>query len=661
MQWTFAVAAAAVALSSCAHWRARPDVTTIQMDFTRAGGFFTAPFPNEDLRLPGDRIDVSGFPGLGAVSFIDAALNQIALDARGFSTTAGIFFTATAELDPSSLPRTAAESVQADATVFLVDLERGQRVPIDVAIRDDGGRFGAPNLLSLLPYQGIPLRESTLYAAVVTTRVRDWRGKPLGVCEGMRALREGRVPKGLKGPALAEMRMAMTWAADAAALAVFRTDAPRRGMAEVRQAMLRATPLVNAPFKLRETYPDFCVFETTIDLPQYQDGAPPFSSGGGRWVFDAKTGAPVLQRFERARAVVTLPRSEMPAGGFPTVVYSRTGSGGDRSLVDKGTATADGRLTRGSGPALEFARAGFAAVMVDGPHGGLRNPTGADEQFLVFNLDNPSAIRDNVRQSAAELILVAHALDGFVVDARGCGGSKTARFDGERLALFGHSMGATIAPIAMAYEPRFKAAILSGSGGSFIANALYKQKPLPVRRLAELMFGYTWRLYSMSQGDPALSMIQWAMEPADPPLYGGLARGHVLMFQGIVDHYILPPMANATSLALGLDLAGPELDRQHAELLEFTPYSDVAKLVQRGVRPYPVEGNVEREDGSRATAVVVQGLDDGLQDGHEVVFQTPGAKYQYRCFLSTFAAGSPRIVAPQDSVDVCEGEARVER
>ena len=29
------------------------------------------------------------------------------------------------------------------------------------------------------------------------------------------------------------------------------------------------------------------------------------------------------------------------------------------------------------------------------------------------------------------------------------------------------------------------------------------------------------------------------------------------MLQGIVDHYILPSIANATSLALGLDEAGP--------------------------------------------------------------------------------------------------------
>jgi hypothetical protein len=627
-------------------------VTLIQMDFTRAGGFFSAPFPNEDLRVGEDRIDLSGFPGLGVGGFVDAALLQIASDARGFSTTAGIFFTATDELDRGSLPRNAAESLKSDASVYLLDVERAERMPVDVALAYNGGRFGAPNLLSLVPYQGVPLRESTLYVAVVTTRVRDAWGKPIGVSDSLRVLEAGGAPKGLSARALAAMRKALPLVKGAAAIAVFKTDAPRRGMAAVRDAMLLEHPTPNAPFAQVEQHEDFCVYQSTIDMPTYQQGAPPYTSGG-TWVFDAHA-VPVRQRYERARIFLTLPRTAMPPNGYPTVIFSRTGAGGDRPLIDHGAASARSQALPGTGPALEFARAGFAAVMVDGPLGGLRNPWGKDEQYLIFNLDNPRAIRDNIRQSAAELVLTAHLVDGWSVDASACTGAAAARLDGRKLALFGHSMGATIAPLAMAYEPRFGAAILSGSGGSFIANLLHKQKPLPVRLLVELSLGYTFRGYNLTQGDPALSMLQWALEPADPPLYGALATGHVLMFQGVVDHYILPPMANASSLSLGLDLAGDELDRRTPELNRYTPYAEVAPFSGRGVRPYPVEANVKRKDGSQATAAVVQSPGDGIQDGHELVFQTAGAKYQYRCFLSTFAStGTPRIVAPVESTAMC--------
>ena len=49
---------------------------------------------------------------------------------------------------------------------------------------------------------------------------------------------------------------------------------------------------------------------------------------------------------------------------------------------------------QGSGPALRLARAGYAALSVDGPLGGLRNPDAQDEQFLIFNILNPTALRD---------------------------------------------------------------------------------------------------------------------------------------------------------------------------------------------------------------------------------------------------------------------------
>src|SRR5581483_5415918 len=319
-------------------------------------------------------------------------------------------------------------------------------------------------------------------------------------------------------------REALPRAVDAVAVAVFRTDAPRKGLAAVVEAMRKEHPQPNGPLTNTAAYADYCVYESTIDLPQYQAGTPPFTSEGGTFVFDGH-GNPVRQRYERARMLVTVPRGPTPVGGWPTVVFSRTGAGGDRPLVDHGAAGSNGRGVPGTGPALEFARAGFAAISVDGPLGGLRNPQNQDEQFLIFNVGNPAAIRDNIRQSAAELVLTAHVLDTLSVDARRCGGEADERFDTTRLALFGHSMGATIAPLALASEPRFQATILSGSGGSFIANILYKEKPVHVRTLTELALGYTWRLYSITQADPALSMVQWALEPADPPLYGSLANG----------------------------------------------------------------------------------------------------------------------------------------
>ena len=73
-------------------------------------------------------------------------------------------------------------------------------------------------------------------------------------------------------------------------------------------------------------------------------------------------------------------------------------------MLDRGVQGTTGGppVQAGTGPALYYAAAGYAGSSIDGPLGGLRNTTNANEDFTVFNVGNPAALRDNVRQSAAE-------------------------------------------------------------------------------------------------------------------------------------------------------------------------------------------------------------------------------------------------------------------
>jgi hypothetical protein len=274
----------------------------------------------------------------------------------------------------------------------------------------------------------------------------------------------------------------------------------------------------------------------------------------------------------------------------------------------------------------------------------------------MFNVTNPEALRDNVRQSALELGLAARLLDDIAFDVTGCPGAGIdgqACFDPFVAALMGHSMGATISPLTMAVEPRFRALLLSGAGGSWIENVLHKQKPLSVRGFMEIFLGVSpsWKLHDH---DPALSLFQWAGEPADPPVYGSsildreASPPHVLMMQGMVDHYILPSIANATSLSLGLDLGGEALDESTAEVASFAPLRSLLPLVGRGGVGLPAGANRPARGGT-VTAVVTQHREDGVEDGHEVVFQTPTPRRQYRCFLQSLAAGAP--VVPADAAE----------
>jgi hypothetical protein len=137
--------------------------------------------------------------------------------------------------------------------------------------------------------------------------------------------------------------------------------------------------------------------------------------------------------------------------------------------------------------------------------------------------------------------------------------------------------------------------------------------------------------------DPLLSLFQWACESADPPVYSrhvtleptvGPPR-HVLMMQGIVDHYILPPIADAESLSLGLDLAGPELDDTPPEIAGLAPLGPLLGLVGRSSVALPVSLDLRSKSG--------------VEDGHEVVFQTAGPKHQYSCFLKGLIEGVPVV------------------
>ncbi|MFO0549468.1 MAG: hypothetical protein U0271_13840 [Polyangiaceae bacterium] len=650
--------------------------TTLMMQFDAREGFFDAPFPSDARRDASGKPDIEGFPNPQNIFLVDRVLDVLRDSAGGFALSGGVFFRASAKLDPASLP-SLDDSVTKTASVFLIGVDPDApdylvEYPVYVEFEPEAGLYGAENLLALVPLQGIALRPNTRYAAVVTTAVKDDKGNALGPSEAMTAIASGTAPAGMSDTVLAEHTAALEALGDfgvdagaVAALTVFTTDDPTTTMEKAVEAARKVVPTPNEPLTKVDDYDGFCVYGATVDMPDYQAGEPPFLEDGGGFILD-ETGTPVFQRSETARIFVTVPKSDMPADGYPMVVFSRTGGGGDRPLIDRGVRDANGVAEPGTGPAVDLARVGYGGVSIDGPHGGLRNITNQDEQFLVFNFQNPLALRDNVRQSALELVLAADIVEGLSIDVSDCAGAvapaNTAKFDTNTMAIMGHSMGAAISPLALVYEPRFKAILLSGAGGSFLANMLYKEKPLKVKPLAELILGITVAGYELTQHDPMLTMLQWAGEGADAPIYGryvirepkfGGPR-NVLMMQGIVDHYIMPPIANATSLSFGLDLAGDEIDDDVEEIADLPHLGDLLPFSGAHAISLPATANTMSLAGEPATAVVTQNPEDGIEDGHEVMFQTDPPKHAYACFLAGLLSGAPRVPSPGARFDPCD-------
>jgi hypothetical protein len=614
----------------------------IVYDPTRAT-LFDFPLPAPDLFSDNGSPDLSRFarePG----TFVDT-LVSIVETTDGAGLASSVYFRFDASLENQDISQLSA---------VFVDLGTLETRPSRLHFDPNGGPHGASNLLAVQPVQGLPLAPKRPYAAIVLAS-DDARDR-LGRSPFLADLLNGDAPFPANTPlwedavsALSSLELDPRLVIG---LTVFVTQDPTSTLSDFIAAAEREPSPDLFGLSLLEVHDRFCVYSKTTDLPDFQHGTLPYNNPGeGLWRRDA-SGRPEVARRSPSRVFVTIPRAEAPTAGYPVVVFVRTGGGGDRPLIDRGPrAIAHGPpiVPTGTGPAMNFAAASWAGITWDGPHGGPRNPTGGDEQFLMFNVVNPAGTRDNIRQTALEAVLLRRQLASLELDTSACpGASPVARFDDDHTALMGHSMGGWIAPLALAFEPAFKAAILSGAGGSWSANIVYKKSPLEVRPLAETLLGYDAIGRTLGPFDPTLMLLQWAGESADPQVYGHLARNQsILMIEGIVDTYILPPIANATSLSLGLDLAGPSLDAD-PRLSEFESLVSLLPLSDGKEIPLPASGN-----RGPHTRVVVHAPEDGIEDGHEAAFQTPGPKHQYRCFLETLLDGSPVVPSPRGEWDDC--------
>ncbi len=612
-----------------------PNAPSVNMNFARPT-LYTAPFPSADLIRNG-QVNVAGFVNPSNANLVNQTKSILATDVHGSSLVAGVFFSLTGSISQAQLPQLA-DSQKATALTQLINLETGLRIPLRGQFAKDGGPYGAPNLVELLPLQGRPLDPNSTYAAVLLKHAGS--ASVLRASSEMQQILSNTRPSAMPADAFAAYQSALKqlkkWQVDTddiAGLAVYKTDDPSQGLFDKLASAEAPTP--PGPFSAGDVYDGFCVQNSTMTFANYQTGTPPYSTEGGTW-------SDSVQTHDTSRVVVSIPKTPMPQSGYPLAIFVRTGGGGDRPMVDRGVQCVTGGPPRdgpGHGPSQELARIGYAGLQVDGPLGGIRNPTGGDEELMVFNIFNGGALRDNIRESALEIAELLQLVGDLQVPD--CNGNLV-HFDTGQTVLMGHSMGASIAVPTMAIAPKFRAVVMSGAGASFIENLIFKTKPFAVLPVAEQFVADP----ELNEFDPLLSLVQWAIEPAEAMVYAPkILPRDILMFQGIADHYIPPPVANALTLSVPLDYAGTPIDATTPETSVLPTIAPLLPLAGRKVLAFPVQAN---QGGD--TAVVSQFPSDGIEDGHEIMFQTEGPKHLYRCFLQGLLSGTPVVVSP-DAAD----------
>jgi len=228
--------------------------TTLQMNFQRKAGFYSAPFPSEDLKRADGTLALEAFPNTTENTLVQRMLALLQKDARGFGVSTGVYFQSNAALSTSSFP-SLEQSIQKPSPIFLISVERaakdfGKRYPITVEFVEEGGPFGAKNLLSILPLQGVPLQEGSLVAAVVLRSLKDAQGKELGVSLSLQQLKANIRPAGMPKHAFSSYQTALVELEKLgipqdqfAGIAVFRTGYPTKGLRIIKAYQQTQKPL----------------------------------------------------------------------------------------------------------------------------------------------------------------------------------------------------------------------------------------------------------------------------------------------------------------------------------------------------------------------------------------------------------------------------------
>jgi hypothetical protein len=409
-------------------------------------------------------------------------------------------------------------------------------------------------------------------------------------------------------------------------------------------AHVRPEPAASDLIQLAD-YERYCVVEGNVTVPLYQDGERPYTSGGGGIRFDSN-GVLIPQGEETIRFAVTIPKQSMPAEGFPLLFYAPGQGGSYLQVTTRGTFEEQQTLPD-RGPAYYLAASSIAAMNIEAPLTGPRHPQGSTDGIDFFNVQNPVAFRDNIRQAAVDYITLVRMAKTLRIPAALCPGATASDeffFDEDNFLFYGHSTGASVGALVLGMEPGIRAGLLSGTGGSWLYNLTIKFEPLDFKALVELLLAYE-PPDEADMFDTVINLAQTFWEPVEPMNWAGrwAREGRVpkdiLIIEGVVDGYFPPPMANALALAARLQPVRPLAEETILDALD---------QVELGALDAPAGGNLETPAGPLSALLLQYPQPQGIS-GHYVPFELNEPKYQYRCFFENLLTTGTATIPPAQS------------
>ncbi len=609
--------------------------------------FYRLPFPN-DVRRKNGRLDLGGFPSpgnlLGIGDLVGNYIKAAERDLTGFATNPVVYFRFSKPYAGNSV---------GESSVLLYDIDPASPGYGRAVSRSWGTSSGdisayiCENWLNVRTGMGSPLAPNTTYAVVLTSGITTKEGGSFARDADLDALLAADAPgdaalaaaHAAYAPLRAFMAAGKLASNDVLNAAVFTTQSPEDLITELHDVIAgSAAPLIKnltvcdsgvkspcddgAERVCDAASADHVEVHGRITLPIFQNGSAPYLTQGGSINLDA-AGTPSAVRDEDVCFGLTLPKTPAPQAGYPLVIYGHgTGGSFKSGLRDlAGTATA----------------AGAAVLTIDLPQHGSRkggSDLGSDELF--FNFLNPDAALGNVAQGSADLMsLVAWAKS--VNEDAGSAFGQAVRFDAQRIAMFGHSQGATHTSLMLPQES-VSGAVLSGLGGDLSEALATKKSPIDISRAMPILladptaapFNADTCKTCLGSNHPAYALLQAFFERVDPVNFGagltklpqGGSAKHVFMTYGLGDTYAPEATQKAYVVSANLPHVGTEL----------------TALYKTGSVPAPQASNV-MVGAIKVSQGVIQYMPKAGEDGHFVYLGAGKADWQR--FLTGVLKGTP--------------------
>ncbi|MGZ3440204.1 MAG: hypothetical protein ACXVDD_11845 [Polyangia bacterium] len=604
--------------------------------------FYALPFPNDASNRADGSVDLRRYPRLGGT--LSSWVEQIDGSVRGAGLNTAVYFRFDAPLAAARVEATAA---------YLVDVtpsspEYGRRRPIALHYSDDRGQFIGPYWLALQPLGGLPLRERTTYAAILTDG--------LEARDGGRVHRAADLDAALQPGAVASSDARIAAAARAYAPLVAWLDAQPNERAHLvgasvlttmdatsiigalRRAVYDQAPapaLVNLQWDGEDSPGIDQIYEATYVGPNFMSGDAPYAAAASGGLVLDDSGAPRVQRMESLRVAFTVPEGPMPSAGWPIMIYAHGNGGSYMQFVTAHLGSALAQVKAADGSTL----AKFAVISIDQPLHGPRDPSGSgvNPEALRFALSgNLTAGRTVFKQSAADDFQLLRLVESIAIASAPSTG-QAIRFDPARIYFGGLSQGSSTGGMFLAGEPDVKAAVLAGAGGSLMFD--FAQRATKPVNLHDVLAGLLQD--DIDRFHPLLNLVEAFLDDTDEESYGRLlireppplqAPKSIFMPMGMGDSYVSTAACADFALAIGLSPVNPML----------APIDNLEAAGGAFV-DLPVAGNLA---GGAATGVLVQYTPPPGSDGHMVVFAVPAAAAQASRFLASHAASGTAALLP---------------